>query len=85
MPCDQHQVPLGNNAKSFRIIDDWYLREAILLALILNFTGQEFVPGWRGNGKWFERLLARSIGAFAGDGAAIATSEHCTAGGTALR
>ena len=54
MPCNQHQVPSGNNAKSFRIIDDWYLREAILLALIHNITGQEFVPGWRGDGEWFE-------------------------------
>ena len=39
MPCDQLRVPLGNNAPSFGIIDDWYLLEAILLAPILNITG----------------------------------------------
>ncbi len=46
MPCDQLRMPLGNNASSFGIIDDWYLLEAILLAPILNITGQGFVPGW---------------------------------------
>ena len=56
MLCDEHPVPSGNNALSFGIVGDWYLREAILLAPILNITGQEFVPGWRGNGEWFERF-----------------------------
>ena len=53
MPCDQLRVPLGNNASSFGNIDEWYLMQAILLAPILNCTGQGFVPGWLGIGQRF--------------------------------
>ena len=68
MPCDQHGIPLGNNASSFGNVGDWYLMRAILLAPILNSMGQGFVPSWLVIGQRFEGSLALEI---EGVGAAI--------------